>query len=99
MLVFITILSAFQTVELRRYVRHAWLWVLANAVGGLLFGTVVFYGSESLLTLVLPVFAQAGITGGTMLWLFNTSIRDDVEFDDGYGNEFAPVRIPVRHDD
>ncbi|MCU0511639.1 MAG: hypothetical protein MUE40_03620 [Anaerolineae bacterium] len=78
--VYITVVSVFQWAALRPATRQAWLWVLANLVGGLVYsGLIVMnqppaysrtYEETTLLLFGLAVLAQGFITGFVMLWLF-----------------------------
>lgn len=71
MTVFISVISLIQWRTLRRYVDDAWLWVLANAIGGVLFGMLYSsLGNASLVQLVLGALVQGAVTGAVLLWLF-----------------------------
>ena len=70
MVVFATVLSALQWVELRHHVRSAWLWVIANAIGGLFFGMLFqSNGDPNFGDWLLGAITQGAITGFVLLWL------------------------------
>ena len=99
--VFMLGVSAGQAWILRRHVRHAWLWILANVVGGLLFSNIMFMQPLVLTEhtlLILPItwmfagLAQGAITVYVLLWLYEGALRNR-------NDELAPVPVPVRYDD
>lgn len=96
---FVIPLSFMQLQPLRRAVRNAWLWLLGNAVGGVVFANVLAMndpasnGDESgmlwLGIISLAVGAQAIITGFVMLYLFERHLRPmetDEEAQRSYGS-------------
>lgn len=97
---FATCISLGQYLSLRKFVREAWLWVLANLVGGIVFSGLFFMNQPALLdnyskfTLfalwLLAVLAQASITGIVLLHLFDRLPNDA---------ELAPAYVEVYSDD
>lgn len=69
MTVFIGIVSVAQWSVLRRYVDDAWLWMLANVVGGVLF-SIIFQSQGPVSGWLSATLAQGAVTGAVMLWLF-----------------------------
>lgn len=68
---FVTLLAVGQAWSLRRYLHGAWLWVLANLVGGLAFSSALFgeaFGVHVLLNLAAGIALQGGITGVAAVW-------------------------------
>lgn len=95
--VFIGIVALVQYFSLRRAVRQASLWILANVVGGLIFSGMIGVNAPRLtadvawLVVLLGVLAQAFVTGVTMLWLFEQRgypVQPDK-------NEMAYAYVPV----
>ena len=71
--------SAAQWWALRYRVEGAWLWVLANGVGGLVWSLIVTDTnalSDTITYGLLATLAQGAITGGALLWLFQTARRE-----------------------
>lgn len=88
-----TLMSLLHWFKLREHVDHAWLWVLANVVGALMFIPFV-QGSgivSMLVMLTLAMLAQNIVTGVTMLFLF----LEDSHPDDGLPDEDRYARAYV----
>lgn len=86
---FVGILSVFQWRILRQFVHGAWLWVLANVVGGWVV-SIVYVQDGSFLQWLIGAFALAAISGAVMLYLFQTQVRRQ---------HLTPAPVPVRTDD
>ncbi len=87
-------LSIPQALILRRYVRSAWLWVLANAVGGFVFGMLVQGRSTGFADWVLAVVAIGAITGFALLWLLHRLPKQTHD-----ENHLAYVPVPIETDE
>ena len=99
MVMYVTVMSVVQVVVLRQYVRHAWLWILANAVAGLMFSmlaTVTF--RPGVVDWLLAAIAQGAITGFAMLFLLHR-LTDEGDDDDGGTPEYAYQHVPIDIDD
>lgn len=82
--VFITIISAFQFFALRHAVKDAWLWILGNAVAGIVFAGLLIgnqpaytdpdYELMQLGLIVLAPLVLGFITGYVMLFLFEKKL-------------------------
>ena len=78
--IFIIVVAAGQWVALREAVKNAWLWILANFIGGIVFSNMITtsttnttfynYGFLVLGMALLAILAQGFVTGMIMLWLF-----------------------------
>jgi hypothetical protein len=71
--IFMLFISLGQWMALRHAVRDAWLWVLGNAVAGMVFGGLLSNnpsGDTGVLLFGLAVLSQALITGTVLLYLF-----------------------------
>ncbi len=75
MVIFVACLSSAQAIVLRKRIKGVWLWVLANIVGGLVWGGVLTSNprGEMLVLWAIGTIAQAGITGWALLWLFHST--------------------------
>gem|GEM_PF-2018889 len=97
MVMYVMVMSAIQIVILRRYVKHAWLWILANTVAGMMFSMLVSSSIDpDLGNWLLAAIAQGAVTGFAMLWLlhhFNRQIEIDEQ------QEFAYQHVPIDMDD
>jgi hypothetical protein len=101
--IFMLVLSSFQWLEMRQAAREAWLWILANVTGALVFSGLLFMNQPnpmsdnhtflSFALWILATLAQGMITGIVLLWLYDRPLADSE-------NELAPVYLEVRnHDD
>jgi hypothetical protein len=82
--VFITVVSAFQWLSLQHIAKNAWLWILGNAAGGVVFAGLLVMNQppESSLSYSLSMpglwlvatLAQGVITGFVMLHLFENHL-------------------------
>jgi hypothetical protein len=71
MTLYVSVMSILQTIILRRYVKQAWLWVLANSVAGLMFSMLARTAFDpGFFQWLLAALAQGAVTGFAMLWLF-----------------------------
>ena len=70
---FVVIISAFQWFALRHYVQSAWLWMMANGVGGFLFSILLHNPTidPGFFRWLVAVAVQGVVTGFAILWLFN----------------------------
>jgi hypothetical protein len=99
---FVLGLSSVQWFSLRHESRDAWLWILGNLTGGLVFSSLLLLNQGQnvaaldsiVLTAwwLLAVTAQGLITGIVMLYLYERPIQEE-------GRELAPVYIEVRNRD
>lgn len=97
MVLYVTVMSAVQIVILRRYVNHAWLWIMANAVAGLMFSMLVNNAYEpGISNWILAAIAQGAVTGFAMLWLLH-HLNTEVEIDEK--QEFAYQHVPIDIDE
>lgn len=73
-LLFFLIPAFAQTIILKRYIQNPWLWLLANAVGGIVLALPITT-SRSLEAAVLTSggILQTLVTGGIIFWLFRQS--------------------------
>jgi hypothetical protein len=104
---FALFLSAAQWFSLRRVTHSAWLWILGNLVGGIVFtglflinhpGPFNPLGSFGTLFMwLLAVSAQALITGIVLLWLYDRPVLEWDNDDDE--RELAPIYVEVYTDD
>jgi len=100
MTLYVTIMSAVQLIVLRQYVRSAWLWILANAIAGLMFSMVAMVTFRpGMIDWLLAAIAQGAITGFAMLWLLHRLTNDSDDDNDGDGRRFAYQRVPIDKDD
>lgn len=98
--IFITVLAAFQMIALRHAVKQAWLWIISNFVGGLVFAGVIirsmrvsYYGDDFSIILlsIFAVFALGMITGFTMIFLFEKKLLPmQVEASDPIPDDHIP---------
>lgn len=95
--VFVTVISIFQYIPLRDAVKDAWLWVMGNAVGGIVFSGLLannfstsYYNRTSELqqvgAMILAPLILGAITGYVMLFLFEKKLLP---------MQPVPVPIPV----
>lgn len=97
MTVFAFFLGLLQFVDLRRFVEGAWLWILGNVIGGVVFSMVAVNNPRAGLEVWLVAMAcQGAVTGGVLLWLFQTAVREDVEFQTVGGYELEIEPMPKR---
>ena len=97
MIMYVTVMSAIQIVILRRYVSHAWLWILANTVAGLMFSMLVTSAYDpDLGNWLLAAIAQGAVTGFAMLWLLH-HLNRQIEIDEQ--QEFAYQHVPIDIDE
>lgn len=99
---FILPISIAQWTTLRRIARDAWLWILANVVGAIVFNGLLFMNQNlfapqfepiKMLLLWLAASAALGvITGIVILWLYERPITEW----DADNAELAPVYVEVR---
>jgi hypothetical protein len=100
---FVLGLSFAQWFSLRRESRHAWLWILGNITGGIVFSSLLLLNHveslasvDSLVLLgwwLVAATAQGLVTGIVMLYLYERPIQEE-------GRELAPVYVEVRnHED
>lgn len=92
--IFLTVVSAFQVIELRHAVKQSWLWIIANIVAGLVFAGLLTgnqVDSSGWLALglgLLAILSLGLITGFTMLFLFEKKLlpmegeKGEFELDD-----------------
>jgi hypothetical protein len=81
---FVTVLSVFQWLSLRHITKNAWLWILANTVGGIVFSGLIMMNqppenninySLSVMGLwLVATLVQGAITGFVMLHLFENHL-------------------------
>lgn len=98
MMMYVTVMSAIQMLVLRHYVRNAWLWIIANAIAGLMFSmvaTVTF--NPGFGDWLLAAVAQGAVTGFAMLFLLQNLAKEDDD-DDG-DREYAYQHVPIDIDD
>lgn len=73
---FMSVVSGLQWMTLRYAVKQSLLWVLANAVGGLIFSGMLWINAPRMdndiawVAIFIAVLGQAFVTGLVMLWLF-----------------------------
>ena len=97
MVVYVFVLSAVQVIILRRYVQHAWLWIMANTVAGFMFSMVVNQAFDpGISNWLLAAIAQGAVTGFAMLWLLHR-LNKETEADNE--PEFAFQHVPIDNDD
>lgn len=82
--IFLAVVSSFQFIALRHAVKQAWLWIIANIVGGIVFAAVPlnnqvdYYNSNSEFTSlgigILAVVSLGFITGFVLLFLFEKKL-------------------------
>jgi hypothetical protein len=79
--VFVLCLSALQWMALRHAVKQAWLWVLGNAIAGVVFSGLLFRNiptyDDGLMTIAiffLAMIVQGVITGYVLLFLFEKKL-------------------------
>lgn len=103
---FVLPLGVAQWWSLRRTTRDAWLWILANITGAMVFSGVFFMNPafpfvnaldiEPLTTLALWALAASSlgiITGVVILWLYDHPVEDGGEWEDD--PELARVHVEV----
>jgi hypothetical protein len=92
-------LSFAQWFSLRHESRDAWLWILGNVTGGIVFSSLLlihaqgFTSLDPLFLLVLwlvAATAQGLVTGIVMLYLYERPIQEE-------GRELAPVYVEVHN--
>lgn len=95
MTLYVSIMSVVQAFVLRKYVRDAWLWILANAVAGFMFSMVfVTAFSPSVWNWLLAAVAQGAITGFAMLWMLQRLAKDTQDdADAGFAFQHVPIDI------
>lgn len=97
MTVYVTLMSCIQTIILRRYVKQAWLWVLANTVAGVMFSMVARTAFDpGFFQWFLAAIAQGAVTGFAMLWLF---LRMNKPENQALEPAFQYVPIDLEHDE
>lgn len=97
MVMYVTVMSAIQVVILRRYVSHAWLWIMANGIAGFMFSMLVSTSFEfGIGNWILAAIAQGAVTGFAMLWLLHY-FTNEVEIDEK--QEFAYQHVPIENDE
>jgi len=76
-------MGASQWLILRHFARDAWLWVLANGVGGVVFSGLFFlnqppYASDLILAglWLVATVAQSAVTAYVILWLYERGARE-----------------------
>ncbi|MCA9894201.1 MAG: hypothetical protein KC615_14525 [Anaerolineae bacterium] len=81
MLFLFTLIGIVQYFRLRQYYDHAWLWILANIVGGMMYLTFINVSDvpQLIVMLTLSMLAQHIVTGVALLYLF----QQDSEPEDG----------------
>ena len=78
--IFIGIISAFQYLALRHAVKVAWLWIMGNIVGGIVFSGLIYsyhiasYGTNTEFVIFLAPAVLGAITGYVMLFLFEKKV-------------------------
>lgn len=83
--IFFGCLGLSQIFILNRYVRGAWVWILANMVAGVVLFSLLAFGALSLavtpllaIALIFFIAATPGIvTGFSLVWLISTNWRQD----------------------
>jgi hypothetical protein len=97
MVIYVTVLSAIQVVILRRYVSHAWLWILANTTAGMMFSMLVNSAYEPHVgNWILAAIAQGAVTGFAMLWLLH-NLNKELATEEP--QEFAYQHVPIDTED
>lgn len=93
MLVVFMLMSMANWFILRQIVDNAWLWIVANVVGALMFLPFMQGGGliSLVVTLTLAMLAQHIVTGTTLFWLF----QEDSKPDDGLPDEDRYARAYV----
>ncbi len=94
--VFMAMVSVLQWRSLRHVVEHAWLWVLANVTGGIIFAGLIMmnlppessldYSLAVLEMWFLATLVQGLVTGFVMLHLFE---KHSLPMDTGYADDSA----------
>ena len=98
MVMYVTIMSIMQAIVLRRYIRNAWLWILANAVAGFMFSMVATMTfNPGFGDWLLAAVAQGAVTGFAMLWLLHR-LSEEANGDNNDG-DFAYQHVPIDMDD
>lgn len=98
MVMYVSVMSVVQVVVLRRYVRNAWLWILANAVAGFMFSMVATMTfNPGFGDWLLAAVAQGAITGFAMLWLLHR-LTEEAE-NAGKDADLAYQHVPIDMDD
>lgn len=97
---FVLGLSSLQWLSLRHESRDAWLWILGNLAGGLVFSGLMFVNPPQALNAMnalgvilwwaLSAAMQGLVTGIVMLYLYERPLQED-------GRELAPVYIEVHN--
>ncbi len=97
MMMYVTVMSVVQAIVLREYVSSAWLWIVANAVAGLMFSMLAMVTFDpGFGDWLLAAIAQGAITGFAMLWLLHRLTKEEEEADEP---EFAYQHVPIDIDD
>lgn len=104
--IFAFCLSIAQWWTLRHTAQEAWLWILGNVVGGIVFSGLFFLNQPTLATefdkllllglWVIAVLSQAAVTGIVMLWLYDRPLRDN-DTEREYARVFLEVRTRDKH--
>lgn len=97
MTVYVSVMSFVQLIILRKFVKHAWLWIGANAVAGFMFSMVVVgVYNPGFGDWLLAAIAQGAVTGFAMLWLLHRLNRQTQE---GNKQEFAYQYVPIEDEE
>ncbi len=94
-------ISAGQWFSMRSRVSGAWLWLLANGVGGLVWSLMFMRQTGDVdwfMVWLVSTLALGAMTGGTLLWLFQNTPHEPVLEDDGieyYEGEKPLVRDEI----
>jgi len=97
MVMYVTLMSVIQVVILRRYVGHAWLWIMANATAGFMFSMLVSTSYDfGVSNWMIAAIAQGAVTGFAMLWLLH-HFSQDIEIDEK--QELAYQHVPIENDE
>ncbi len=79
-------ISAGQWLSLRHRISGAWLWLLANGVGGLVWSFMFMRQTGDVdwfMVWLVSTLALGAMTGGTLLWLFQNTPHEPILEDDG----------------
>jgi hypothetical protein len=72
--IFLVVVSGMQWFSLRHHTQGAWLWLLANVIGVVVWNPILTGNFEPNIFLIPAL--QGAVTGMTLLWLLGTSRRD-----------------------